>query len=224
MKKIIKLIILLQIIDHIYGYAQLAVSVQPKLESNTTVKPLPPTNLENTHNITQQVVIALPPKDPSDCSHASGNKLIEQMHCQSSENFKKNLMNFNDRMARYYLMSLSAEQYYEMLQNFTEQEWKIFYDSRQKESRHLFPATLKEQKNALKRAYLETYYHNVLNVSNSVIYFFASEKIFEKTSLEDIVRAYEKECARLSGTVCSCRLNNRFYALRKTLFNRPRES
>lgn len=91
----------------------------------------------NEHQFIQNVTLNAEKRDPTDCSALTGQSLRDCMTCQSAENFKKNLINFNDRMARNYLLSLTPAEMNEVIKTFSPEDWKIFYNSRS--SKFLFP-------------------------------------------------------------------------------------
>lgn len=170
-----------------------------------------PIKLNNDHIIDQKIIIALPKKDPTDCTQLCGKELLDYMACQSPENLKKNIMNFNDRMAHHYFLSLSLESYYEVLQHFTEDEWKAFYESRKPEMREYFPKTLEEQRLMLKTAYLDACYS-----------FF--ERLWLRKSntnadLQELVNIFNKKHMNGTMDLTTCKnTHSKFHWMRKKLF------
>jgi hypothetical protein len=175
-------------------------------------------SLNNAHDLEQKVVVTTPKKDPTDCTQLHGPEFMECMACQSSENFKKNLMACNDRMAYYYFVHLFfIEDYYEALQNFTEQEWQSFYESRQPQARENFPKTLKEQRAMLKALYIEAYFYNYLE------YLFSSQSSNNTDDLEKLVRNFNirrSDGYFFTSKTCNT-LQNRFVHAREKLFTKP---
>jgi len=179
-----------------------------------------PTHLDNAHTIGQQVIVTPPKKDPTDCSQLQGKEMMDCMACQSSENFKKNIMNFNDRMAANYFKQLGIEEYHEALLNFTEIEWQTFYASRNPKNKDSFPKTLEEQKTMLKLIYLYAYYDNLANLHNALEYLWSGNTQFNRDSLEKLISDYHTRC--LNGRISNSTLSSveaQFYWNRKKIFN-----
>ena len=181
-----------------------------------------PIKLNNAHEVEQKVIVTQPKKDPTDCTQLQGKDLMDCMACQSSENLKKNLMNCNDRMAHYYFVNLPhIEAYCELLQNFTEEEWNLLYESRQIAARENFPKTLEEQRNMLKKLYVFAYYNSNEYLHNFIEYIWCSGTKLSKDSLEKIMYDFHQRClnGRISSTTHD-HLHATFYLERKKLFTR----
>lgn len=164
-----------------YGHGKLEKTVPPAAA---------PIILHNQHTIDQHVVLAAPKTDPTDCTQLQGTQMMDCMACQSSVNLKKNLMNFNDRMASLYFKQLSIEQYHEALQNFTESDWQAFFASRNPESQDGFPKTLEEQRVMLKKAYLHFYFDSFFD------YWWSGQSEFKTDDLEKLIAAYYAKCLK----------------------------
>lgn len=170
--------------------------------------------LDNGQAIDQKVIVTHPKKDPTDCTQTQGKELLDCMACQSPENLKKNIMSFNDRMAHYYFLHLSLEDYHEALQHFTEKEWHDFCQSRNVQTRKHFPQTIHEQRKMLTALYLEACYN-----------FF--ERLWLKKSdtdpqnLEILIRTFNEK--HRTGAIDNATCNytyNQFYWQRKKLFTK----
>ena len=178
----------------------------------TTIK------LNNAQDVDQKVIITRPKKDPTDCTQLHGKAFMECMECQSPENLKKNLMNCNDRMAHYYFLHVySIEEYHEVLQNFTEKEWQLFYESRQPQARENFPKTLEEQRAMLKTLYIEAYFYNYLE------YLWSGQSALKTDDLEKFIKDFNirRTDSYFFNYLTPYKLHDRFYHFRKKLFTKP---
>lgn len=120
------------------------------LENSNKILGKTPTII-NDNNHTIKVV---PKANPTNCSYLTGKALKDCMACQSPENFRKNLVNFNDKMAISYFLSLNINEYQQALKNFTEDQWQEFFKNRSREFQKFCPCNLNAQKFVLKFIYL----------------------------------------------------------------------
>lgn len=206
----ITLLIFLNIVLTLKMWASLAPETHQALSSF---------KVANGHEIDQKVIITQPQKDPTDCTRLHGKEFMDCMACQSSENVKKNITNCNDRMARHYFLNLSLEDYHEVLGYFSEEEWKIFYESRAPQERENFPKTRDEQLAMLKLIYLDAFYNNYEYLHNALEYLWSGNTRLSQDSLEKIIRDYHERCR--NGSISSSSMNTletKFYWRRKKLF------
>lgn len=167
----------------------------------------------NQHSLHQTITINQQ-RDPQNCSLLTGKSLVDCMDCQSPESFRKNLMNFNDRMAQTYFLSLSLHQYQRVLSNFNEKQWVDFLASRTQEGRKNFPRTLDHQRYILKKIYLRNYYTNVIS------FLWAWPNLDKTDDLEKV--AADFDAADYNGLIFEYQkrqLNHEFEIYKKVLFN-----
>lgn len=173
--------------------------------------------VDNAHAIDQKIIFTPPHHDPSDCTQLQGKQFMDCMACQSPENLKKNIMLCNDRMARHYFLNLTIEEYHEMLEHFTEQEWQAFYASRKQESQPYFPDNKEAQNIMLKTVYLDACY-------NFLQQLWYGQSPLKTDDLEQIIGEYNAQCIR--GNISKeahLRLLTQFHLHRKHLFAKRSE-
>lgn len=141
--------------------------------------------VDNSHIITQNVTVEQPTQDLTDCrQYNCPQKLRSCMQCQTAENYRNNLIAMDDRIARNYLLSLSFEEYEDMIRNFTEAQWQEFYQSRRPEYRLLFPSSMHFHKRILKRTYQLTLY-GLLDFFNPFSDYMPSEDVSDLPKLRN---------------------------------------
>lgn len=148
---------------------------------------------DNAHEIIQHIEINQHKKDPTDCTSFTGQELKDCMACQSSQNFRKNLMAFNDRMGRNFLLSLTLEEYFEALSNFNENQWHEYYIHLSPEYTNQFPDTLNRQRAMLKRIFINAYYSNIFS------YLWSGQNDLKTDDLEKFISDYN--AARYHGEI-----------------------
>lgn len=202
-------IVLIGLLSFLYGYAHAVLPQEQRVDSHGERNAL---TVDNAHAIDQKIIFTPAHHDPSDCTQLQGKQFMDCMACQSTENLKKNLMQCNDRMARYYLLNLSLEEYHEMLQHFTEREWQAFYASRKQESQPYFPDNKEAQSIMLKTVYLDACY-------NFLEQLWHGQSPLKTDDLDTIISQYNAQCIR--GAISKethLRLLTQFHLQRNHLF------
>ena len=106
---------------------------------------------DNQHTILQDITITLSKKkNKTDCTDLCGQKLKDCLNCQTKESFLQNILELDDLTALAYWRSLTLQEYIDAIDNFTPEEWDVYYQSRDTQYRQCFPSTLFEQRKILK--------------------------------------------------------------------------